>query len=321
MKNKRLNISTWLTLMSQLALSAMNALAWPGGEADVTMESKWATYAGGLSAQGEQFRAATADADGNVYLVAVTEASSIPQTVNDRVPPNNNWSMYVARITPNGQIAWSRWIGETGGTADIAHDGLGNLCVAAGNFNPAAVEGLGERGGGAFVVKLNAATGDRQWSKYITQAPWNWWEGAEEVALTTGAAGQIYVVTDTVVDIFTSPVNSRPVVEAGAAPTLDACVVKMSPAGAVVWASYVGGRGADFPEDVAVDASGTIYVIPMERSLANKPPFSASSLEPVKDSGPRLRRRDASSPEGRWSSGRTASSGALRVKACYTAWT
>ncbi len=194
MKSENLFQSGCLALLFLAATSEAQSQGWPGAAADVTLQSQWATYVGGASAQGEAWRAATTDAAGNTYLLAQTEAPGLPQAINARMPVGTAWALFLSKVTPSGQIAWSRWIGDAGTyAAGVACDAAGNVFVGANTGNPAFVDGL-TAGVGPFVMKLNAMTGGLQWSQSVSESSWPAWEGGE-VALTVDAAGQVYVAS------------------------------------------------------------------------------------------------------------------------------
>ena len=70
----------------------------------------FSTYLGG-SLQ-DQIRDITVDAQGNIYITGGTESSQWPGTAGTYDPtPNGNYDVFVAKISPQGQLLWSTFIG------------------------------------------------------------------------------------------------------------------------------------------------------------------------------------------------------------------
>lgn len=95
------------------------------------------------------------------------------------------------------------------------------------------------------------------WSTYLggSDEEGDWWSSGPVFGLAVDAAGNVYVTgsTDSV---------DFPTTAGGAGPrgNRDAFVTKLSPTGAVVYSTYVGGPCADAAYDVAVDAAGNAYL-------------------------------------------------------------
>jgi hypothetical protein len=96
------------------------------------------------------------------------------------------------------------------------------------------------------------------WSTYLggSDEEGDWWGTGPVFGIAVDAAGNTYVAgTTSSLDFPTTP---------GAAGTLngdqDAFVTKLSPTGAVLYSTYLGGPCSDVANDVAVDAAGNAYV-------------------------------------------------------------
>lgn len=156
------------------------------------------------------------------------------------------------------------WVTYTSGSGNdfngrvrVASDGavLVGLYSTSGDF-PTSVGAYDEshNGGQDFVVaKLTNDGATRLWSTFIG-GPGN--ESLE--MLRTDAAGNVYVAG------FTSggfPITSGAAQSAFGGGSWDGVVLKLSPSGSSLdYASYIGGPGADFCWDMAMDATGIAYV-------------------------------------------------------------
>jgi uncharacterized protein (TIGR03437 family) len=78
----------------------------------------------------------------------------------------------------------------------------------------------------------------------------------EGTAVATDASGNVYVVGSTSSPDFPT-VNA---IQAHLGGGWDAFLTKMSPAGEILFSTYLGGAGADFASGVAVDPAGNVYV-------------------------------------------------------------
>ena len=80
-------------------------------------------------------------------------------------------------------------------------------------------------------------------------------------AMKVDAAGNVYLTGQTAVvaDLFPGTAAST-IQAANAGGAFDAFVIKLDPAGAILWATYLGGAGDDIGLSIAVDASNIVYV-------------------------------------------------------------
>ena len=104
-----------------------------------------------------------------------------------------------------------------------------------------------------FVAKFSP-TGTMLWSSYLGGTAYD-----RGTAITTDASGNVIVAGDTESFSWVSNGNSIPAGSEG-------FVVKLDPAGQLLWSSYVGGGGDDWVKGVAVDGSGNILVAGETRS-------------------------------------------------------
>lgn len=208
------------------------------------------------------------DSDGNAYVTGSTQGgfpivNALQPTPGTPPPvqanPSIGNSAFVTKINPQGSaLVYSTYLGGSGNTVGrgIAVDASGNAVVAgfAGMGFPAFRALQSTFGGGtydAFVAKINADGSRLVYSTYVGGTGT---DQAFGVALDPG--GYAYVTGST-----TGPF---PVISAlqnnyggGAS---DAFIAKLSPQGALIYSTYLGGSGDDYAYGIAVDASDNAYV-------------------------------------------------------------
>jgi len=79
-------------------------------------------------------------------------------------------------------------------------------------------------------------------------------------AIAVDSAGNVYLTGLTVSDSFPGT-GAAGIFDANrSAPSTDAFITKLSPAGTLLWSTYLGGAGIDIGNAIAIDGSGIIYV-------------------------------------------------------------
>jgi uncharacterized protein (TIGR03437 family) len=229
------------------------------------------------------------DAAGNLYVTGTTFSDAFPVTpglpAGTVRPPgsiNATSAAFVTKISAAGdRILYSMRISghqkncgagsscflssrSTVGTA-IAVDAAGNAYLA-GNTDtadlPTTTGALQEQGTGAFVAKVNAAGTALVYLTYvgpgyIAEAP-NTYPANLASAIAADAAGNAYVTGSTFDDAFPATPGAYQAKRAG---DTDAFVAKLNPQGSgVVWATYLGGKGKDAANSVALDGAGTVWL-------------------------------------------------------------
>jgi len=100
-----------------------------------------------------------------------------------------------------------------------------------------------------------------QWTTFVGGTD----NGEYSTGITTDASGNVVLVGATASTNFPSTGGFDTTYGGGGG---DAFVTKVSPTGALVWSSYLGGAGFDRGNDVAISATGDIYVAGMTDSTA-----------------------------------------------------
>jgi len=127
------------------------------------------------------------------------------------------------------------------------------------------------RGGmDAFVIKLNSKGSEVSYLTHLGGSKWDAIQG-----LISDSIGNIYAVGTTY--SFDFPVDSN-----GFQPTFggesDAFVIKLNPAGKVMWSTFLGGSNDEDGRDIAIDRDGNVYVI--GRTASDDFPILPNALQP-----------------------------------------
>jgi hypothetical protein len=225
----------------------------------------YSTYLGGSA---ESFGSAVAvDFSGNAYVTGYTYSTDFPIANPLQAVLNGPNDAYIAKLNPAGSaLVYSTYLGGGGfeiGYA-IAVDSAGNAYVTGSTTSidfPTASPLQAVYGGGefdAFVAKLNAAGSALVYSTYLGGT-------SADVALGIGvdSSGNAYVTGGTT---STDLPTANPL-QAAAAGEFDAFVSKLNPSGsALVYSTYLGGSSRDVGNGIAVDSTGSAYVIGYTRS-------------------------------------------------------
>lgn len=251
----------------------------------------WATFYGGNNY--DYGYGITADPSGNVLVTGLTNSANFPvgatagNTVfqpayGDIAGSSSYGDAFVVKFSPTGARLWGTFYG--GGArdagADIATESGGNIVftgtTASINFPLGATAGnsifqaAAAGGEDAFVVKLTS-TGSRIWATYYGGS------GAENslwpfYGIAVDLSNNIVIVGNTrSTDFPIGAAAGNTVFQtafggAAFANDGDAFVVKFSPNGIRLWATYYGGSGHDGGHDIAVDLSGNVIISGMTYS-------------------------------------------------------
>jgi uncharacterized protein (TIGR03437 family) len=239
------------------------------------------------------------DAAGNVYVTGSTWATSFPVTPGLPAGWVSLYSIpittgaFLTKISADGsRIVYSALFSGssvdcgagsscfTGGRyttgVSVAVDAAGNAYLA-GNTNttnlPTTPGAFLTKGTGAFVAKVNAAGSALAYLTYFGATNFIYTPYANPAniaaALTVDAAGNAYLAGSTFDPSFPATAGAYQTTFAGPyqpgvpypLPPTDAFAAKLNPSGtALVWATCIGGKGADKANSVALDASGNVWL-------------------------------------------------------------
>ena len=220
----------------------------------------YATYLGG---SGNEFSQGfgpnvAVDTSGAAYISGSTTGGFPTMNAYQSSASNATNNVFVAKFNAAGALVYSTYLsgsGECEGTG-IAVDSTGAAYLAgqtAGGF-PLMNPTQPTYGGGsfdAFIAKLTPA-GGLAFSTYLGGAGTDLAEG-----FALDSSGNMYAVGETTGGF---PITANVAQGAYGGGTGDAFAVKLTPAGALTYSTYLGGSGQDEAHAVAVDASGNAYI-------------------------------------------------------------
>lgn len=212
------------------------------------------------------------DPAGNILVAGSTLSTDFPRTTafqGEFAGGLNDGDIFVLKLTPAGdQLIYSTYLGGSGDDVAfaLAVDGAGNAYVTGlttstnfptvNAFQPTLRGrpplGLDIHPFDAIVAKLNPTGTALLYSTYLGG------DGDDQgIDIAVDAAGRACVAGRTTSTNFPT---ARPLMGRLAGGT-DAFVARFSPDGATLeFSTYLGGRGDDFGEGIAVDGAGNIYV-------------------------------------------------------------
>lgn len=204
----------------------------------------------------DEITAVTRDALGNIIVCGATYSSGWIAGGFDTTWGGSG-DAFVAKLTASGELLWAAYLGGEGDDAAraVAVDNQGNIFVAGYTRSSGWVSGGYDTSyggyGDAFVAKISPQ-GEHVWSTYLGGAAY---DGAE--AVICDADGNVYAAGTTASSGwgyrgFDSGYNGG---------TFDGFLAKLSPNGARLWASYVGGNAWDTAAGLAAAPDGGILVV------------------------------------------------------------
>jgi hypothetical protein len=254
----RFLLSSWLLLAPMLVRAQASVVPWA-----------WAARATGL-ANSTAGRSVAVDGTGNVY---VTGYFAQTLTLGTTTLTTDSTAAFLAKYTPQGNVLWLRQLGSSGQGVgyQVVADATGNCYVAGvfrGTLQAGATTLVSQSDGDEFLLKYTAQ-GTPEWAlrysdlapRYrdpILPAPYFPLSPYLNMHLALDAQGNLYTASR-----FRGTITrgAMQLTAPGPAYSSDALVVKYTPQGQVQWARQGGGTSSDYAADVAVDATGNVYVV------------------------------------------------------------
>ena len=212
----------------------------------------WSTYLGGAST--DYGRGISVDDSGNVLVTGSTSSAGWVSGGWD-TSLNGGPDAFVVKLSPQGQHLWSTYIGgtDTDYGYGIAVDSTGSILVTGETYSSGWTSGGWDAsydgGSDAFVVKLSSE-GQHLWSTYLGGTGLDAGNG-----IAVDSAGSVLVTGTTFSSGWTSG-GWDTSYDGG----YDAFVVKLSPQGQHLWSTYLGSKGVDVGNGIAVDYSDNVLV-------------------------------------------------------------
>ncbi len=226
------------------------------------------------------------DPSGNTYIVGETSSSNFPTASPYQAAlGGGDNDFYVAKFNPSGSaLVYSTYIGGSGAenTPSIAVDISGDVYMTGGtrstNFPVVGAFQASHAGGtdDAILLKLNAAGSALTYSTYFGGTGQDNGPGGG-TSVAVDSSGNAYITGST--SSSNLPTLS-PIQGSYSGGVNDAFIVKFNATGsALIYSTYLGGNSSDIGAEIAVDASGSAYVVGLTSSstFPTTAPFQASS--------------------------------------------
>jgi len=223
----------------------------------------WGSFLGG--SRDEWGLGIACDSAGNAFVTGWTYSPDFPTpggfdtSYHDSGAPWQ-WDAFVAKITAGGSLAWSSYLGGMYGEAGygIACDSTGNAWVTGYTASPdfPVPGGFQTSKSGSqdvFVAQITSA-GSLAWASYLGGSAGEFGKG-----IACDSDGNAWVTGYTVSTNFPTP-GGFDTCYNGPVGADDAFVARITPAGALAWASYLGGDGVDEAYGIACDSAGNAWV-------------------------------------------------------------
>jgi hypothetical protein len=225
----------------------------PGGDALV-----YATYLGGLTI--DYATGIALDAGGNAYVSGATQSPNFPIVGGVQSTFAGSHDGFVVKLNAAGTaLIYSSYLGGTFNdyAYDVAVDAAGNAYVAGSTASPDfpianAYQATKAPAPDAFVAKLNPTGGSFVYSTYLGGSSFD-----DAYAIEVDSSGHAYVTGRTSSANF--PLAAE--MQSTNAGDGDVFLTKLAPNGlTLVYSTYLGGTGNDNAFDLALGASGDLYL-------------------------------------------------------------
>ncbi len=222
---------------------------------------QWATYYGGtLDDYGKEV---TTDASGNVFVVGQTFSTANISTAGaHQTILSGDKDGFAVKFNSLGVRQWGTYYGGTASDqiSTVKVHTNGDVYLSGYTYSPTGISTTGSyqtalagtANYDAFLAKLNTS-GVRQWGTYFGAA-----DGDEAFGITLDGSGDGYLVGNTLSSSgFASTGSFQPTYGGGT--NGDGFIAKFTSGGSFSWASYFGGSGDDYAQQVSLN--GTSLVI------------------------------------------------------------
>ncbi len=210
---------------------------------------QWVTYLGGSGSDGSPKGGISLDPAGNIILCGTTTSADLAGAVN---VPIGGTDAFVAKVAPNGELLWTRYVGGSGWEVPegIGVSEAGDILVGgvthSGDFDGAL--NVPNGGSDSFVAKLTS-TGDLTWMRYVGGS-----STEQGLGFAVDVDGVSYITGFT--ESGDLPLANNAFHGGGQ----DVFLAKVSAAGELEWATYLGGSSDEQAYDAAVDSQHRVWV-------------------------------------------------------------
>jgi hypothetical protein len=234
----------------------------------------WSTFLGG--AENDKGEDVAVDDAGCVYLVGATRSTNFPVAAGVLdTTYNGETDAFVAKVNAAGDsLEYATFLGGSGGDRGfgIAVDETGcayltgltysaNFPVTVGAFDTSH-NSNGSNLSDIFVVKLNQAGDALHYGTFVGGS-----RDEDGIAVAVDSIGDVYVTGYTRSADFPTTLSAFDTTHNSAPNYSDVFVVKIDPVGSsLIYATFLGGGASEYAEGIALDNSGSAYVVGDTRS-------------------------------------------------------
>ncbi len=226
-----------------------------------SVDEEWSTYVGGVYGN-DIVKAVAMDSAGRLYVGGYLGDFSISNddgvAVTDE-PFSTPLVGFVAQVSPLGVLQWYNVLGDNENDEVRGVAERGASVFAAARVSRTATN---DNGTDACLYSLSKTDGSFNWNNPVVIGAAHTTNAFNAVTVDTN--GNIYAVGYTSIAGLTPTVAGY---QAGGTTygnslkgNLDACVVKISPAGAILWVHYLGGANEDRALACTIGTNGFLYV-------------------------------------------------------------
>jgi uncharacterized protein (TIGR03437 family) len=243
----------------------------------------YSTFLGGSST--ESATGIALDASGNVYVTGSTTSPDFPTTAGAYKRTLTGSDAFVTKLNATGSdLIFSTLLGGSSNEVSygIAVDAVNNVYATGSSTSTdfPITDGVFQnntRGGSfeAFVTKFNATGAQLIYSSYLGG------NGNDEgLGISVDNDGQTYLTGYTYSSNFPTTTGAYQTTFNGAANLADAFVVKVNATGnALTYATYLGGKGNDVANGIAIDTTGNVYVTGTTLGTTNDFPTTTGAFQ------------------------------------------